>query len=271
MLDVMHARGGRARRSRPRRHRKVTSQLHFVIICICVTLYNLATIKLCLATQRFLQISPGCGTKVKSHISLNARGGQQNIYRSTPPPKISVDLADSSSCNLWSIEPTLKPGGDQELAIHKLTNKSRLPGRKHLLLEGTTGTGKSFTICSLAANLEHSVLWLVPNKQLVRQVVEQVSRYLPNVTTVAWMSKYDLYVPRRVRIGDAHVPGWTKGVCTINDEAVKDLQKCLDAIGKGQWSLLLPPRHCIFPWTVLEMPHRRSSISKGHARRFKLL
>ena len=61
-----------------------------------------------------------------------------------------------------------KPAGDQAQAIDKLTTGFK-NGKKEQILQGATGTGKTFTMANVIANLNKPTLVLSHNKTLVGQ------------------------------------------------------------------------------------------------------
>lgn len=126
-----------------------------------------------------------------------------------------------------------KPAGDQEQAITKLTagfNK----GYKEQILEGATGTGKTFTMANIIAQLNKPTLVISHNKTLVGQLYGEFKEFFPNNAVDYFVSYYDYYQP------EAYVPQsdtYIEKDSAINDEidqlrhqATSDLMERNDVI-----------------------------------------
>lgn len=91
------------------------------------------------------------------------------------------------------------PAGDQPTAIASLT-QGLVSGQKHQTLLGVTGSGKTFTMASVIANLNRPVLVLAHNKTLVAQLYQEFKTYFPENAVEYFVSYYDYYQP------EAYVP-----------------------------------------------------------------
>jgi len=91
------------------------------------------------------------------------------------------------------------PTGDQPQAIEALT-KGVLEGRKHQVLLGITGSGKTFTVANLIAKVGRPTLVMAPNKTLAAQLFGEFKRLFPNNSVEYFVSYYDYYQP------EAYVP-----------------------------------------------------------------
>ena len=87
-----------------------------------------------------------------------------------------------------------KPTGDQPEAIQQLTD-GVLHGDKAQVLLGVTGSGKTFTIANVIANVNKPTLILSHNKTLAAQLYEEMRAFFPNNAVEYYVSYYDYYQP----------------------------------------------------------------------------
>src|SRR5688572_7078011 len=92
-----------------------------------------------------------------------------------------------------------KPTGDQPQAIEALTNWVNA-GKRHNVLLGATGTGKTFTMANVIANTGKPTLVLSHNKTLAAQLYEEFKELFPNNAVSYFVSYYDYYQP------EAYIP-----------------------------------------------------------------
>lgn len=107
-----------------------------------------------------------------------------------------------------------KPAGDQEQAIDKLTDGFK-KGYKEQILEGATGTGKTFTMANIIAKLNKPTLVISHNKTLVGQLYGEFKEFFPKNAVEYFVSYYDYYQP------EAYVPQsdtYIEKDSAINDE-----------------------------------------------------
>ena len=107
-----------------------------------------------------------------------------------------------------------KPAGDQQQAIDKLTAGFE-KGYKEQILEGATGTGKTFTMANIIAKLNKPTLVISHNKTLVGQLYGEFKCFFPNNAVEYFVSYYDYYQP------EAYVPQsdtYIEKDSSINDE-----------------------------------------------------
>ena len=91
------------------------------------------------------------------------------------------------------------PAGDQPKAISALT-QGVLQGVKRQTLLGVTGSGKTFTIANVIANLNRPTLILSPNKVLAAQLYAEFKQFFPHNAVEYFISYYDYYQP------EAYIP-----------------------------------------------------------------
>ncbi len=92
-----------------------------------------------------------------------------------------------------------EPAGDQPQAIAKLVEGFRA-GKKHQCLLGVTGSGKTFTVANVAAQLNVPVLVMSHNKTLAAQLYEEFKELFPHDAVEYFVSYYDYYQP------EAYIP-----------------------------------------------------------------
>ena len=107
-----------------------------------------------------------------------------------------------------------EPNGDQPEAIEKLV-KGIKEGKKEQVLLGATGTGKTFTIANVIAQVNKPTLVLAHNKTLAGQLYAELKEFFPNNHVEYFVSYYDYYQP------EAYVPSsdtYIEKDASINDE-----------------------------------------------------
>lgn len=87
-----------------------------------------------------------------------------------------------------------KPTGDQPEAIKKLT-AGVLDGEKAQVLLGVTGSGKTFTVANVIANVNKPTLILSHNKTLAAQLYSEMKSFFPDNAVEYYVSYYDYYQP----------------------------------------------------------------------------
>ena len=91
------------------------------------------------------------------------------------------------------------PKGDQPQAIRKLAAGVRA-GSPHQVLLGVTGSGKTFTVANVIAQVNLPTLILAPNKTLAAQLFGEFQEFFPDNAVEYFVSYYDYYQP------EAYVP-----------------------------------------------------------------
>ncbi len=106
------------------------------------------------------------------------------------------------------------PRGDQPPAIAGLTRFVR-EGRRHVVLRGVTGSGKTYTIANLIASAGRPTLVISPNKTLAAQLFSEFKAFFPSNAVEYFVSYYDYYQP------EAYIPQsdtYIEKDALINDE-----------------------------------------------------
>jgi excinuclease ABC subunit B len=113
----------------------------------------------------------------------------------------------------FKIATEYKPKGDQPEAIAALT-ENILSGKKHQVLLGATGSGKTFTIANVIKNIEKPTLILSHNKTLAAQLYGEFKQLFPDNAVEFFISYYDYYQP------EAYIPG--KDIYIEKDADIND-------------------------------------------------
>lgn len=117
----------------------------------------------------------------------------------------------------FNLTTDFNPKGDQPKAISQLT-KGLDDGLSHQVLLGVTGSGKTFTIANVIANVNKPTLVLAPNKTLAAQLYAEFKELFPENRVEYFVSYYDYYQP------EAYIPTtdtYIEKDSSINDEIDK--------------------------------------------------
>ena len=115
---------------------------------------------------------------------------------------------------MFKIHSEYTPSGDQPQAIEKLV-KGLKENKKHQVLLGATGTGKTFTIANVIKEVNKPTLVLAHNKTLAGQLYGELKELFPENRVEYFVSYYDYYQP------EAYVPStdtYIEKDSSINDE-----------------------------------------------------
>ncbi|MGZ8753113.1 MAG: DEAD/DEAH box helicase family protein, partial [Acidimicrobiia bacterium] len=131
-----------------------------------------------------------------------------------------------------------EPAGDQPEAIAALSRGIQA-GEKFQTLLGITGSGKSFTIASVIAEVQRPTIVLAPNKSLAAQLASEFRELFPKNRVEYFVSYYDYYQP------EAYLPStdtYIEKDSSINDE--------IDRLRHSATSALLTRRDVIIVASV---------------------
>lgn len=134
------------------------------------------------------------------------------------------------------------PTGDQPDAIAKLTAgfEARM---KYQTLLGVTGSGKTFTMANVIANLNRPTLILSHNKTLAAQLCTEFREFFPENAVEYFVSYYDYYQP------EAYVPGkdmYIEKDALINDEIDKLRHSATSALFERRDVIIVSSVSCIY-------------------------
>ncbi len=135
-----------------------------------------------------------------------------------------------------------KPTGDQPEAISELTAGIKAGEHAQILL-GATGTGKTFTISNVIANVNKPTLVLAHNKTLAGQLYGEFKEFFPNNAVEYFVSYYDYYQP------EAYVPSsdtYIEKDSSINDEIDKLRHAATSALLERNDVIVVASVSCIF-------------------------
>ncbi len=96
--------------------------------------------------------------------------------------------------SLFNLTSNFLPRGDQPLAIKNLTD-GVLRGKKHQVLLGVTGSGKTFTVAHVVAGINRPTLVIAHNKTLAAQLYGEFKELFPENAVEFFVSYYDYYQP----------------------------------------------------------------------------
>ncbi|PMQ01134.1 MAG: excinuclease ABC subunit B [Dictyoglomus sp. NZ13-RE01] len=126
-----------------------------------------------------------------------------------------------------------KPCGDQPQAIEKLTEGVK-KGLKFQTLVGVTGSGKTFTMANVIANVQKPTLVIAPNKTLAAQLYSEFRDFFPYNAVEYFVSYYDYYQP------EAYIPQTDTYI-----EKDADINDRIDRLRHSATSALLSRRDVI--------------------------
>ena len=135
-----------------------------------------------------------------------------------------------------------KPTGDQPEAIAKLTEGFE-KGLKEQVLLGVTGSGKTFTMANIIANVNKPTLVLAHNKTLAAQLCSEFREFFPENAVEYFVSYYDYYQP------EAHVTGkdiYIEKDASVNSEIDKLRHSATSALFERRDVIIVASVSCIF-------------------------
>ena len=127
------------------------------------------------------------------------------------------------------------PTGDQPEAINELT-QGILRGDRAQVLLGVTGSGKTFTIANVIANINKPTLILSHNKTLAAQLYEEMRGFFPENAVEYYVSYYDYYQP------EAYLPQsdtYIEKDLAINDEIDRLRLSAVSALLSGRKDVVI--------------------------------
>ena len=153
-----------------------------------------------------------------------------------------------------------KPCGDQPQAIEKLV-KGINEGKKHQTLLGATGTGKTFTIANVIAQVNKPTLVLAHNKTLAGQLYSEFKELFPDNAVEYFVSYYDYYQP------EAYVPStdtYIEKDAKINDEIDELRHKATSCLLSRRDVIVVASVSCIYGiGEVEEYKNKMLTLNKG--------
>lgn len=135
-----------------------------------------------------------------------------------------------------------KPTGDQPQAIAELTDGVNRGFAEQTLL-GVTGSGKTFTMANVIANLNRPTLVLAHNKTLAAQLCSEFREFFPENAVEYFVSYYDYYQP------EAYIPStdtYIEKDSAINDEIDKLRHSATSALSERRDVIIVASVSCIY-------------------------
>ncbi|GBD06808.1 UvrABC system protein B [bacterium HR21] len=128
-----------------------------------------------------------------------------------------------------------EPAGDQPKAIAQLVDNLRR-GVKHQVLLGVTGSGKTFTISNVIAQVQKPTLVISPNKTLAAQLYGEFRQFFPHNAVEFFISYYDYYQP------EAYLPAtdtYIEKEVAINEEIDRLRLRATSALLEGRRDVIV--------------------------------
>ena len=142
------------------------------------------------------------------------------------------------SFKAFDLESRFKPSGDQPQAIAELV-RGLNSGKRHQVLMGVTGSGKTFTMANVIQAVQKPTLVLSHNKTLAAQLYSEFKEFFPRNAVHYFVSYYDYYQP------EAYIPQrdiYIEKDASINEE--------IDRLRLASTSALVSRRDCIIVASV---------------------
>ena len=128
-----------------------------------------------------------------------------------------------------------KPTGDQPEAIRQLTDGLERGDKAQVLL-GVTGSGKTFTIANVIANVNKPTLILSHNKTLAAQLYEEMKGFFPQNAVEYYVSYYDYYQPEAYL---PHTDTYIEKDLAINEEIDRLRLSAVSALMSGRKDVIV--------------------------------
>ena len=136
---------------------------------------------------------------------------------------------------MFTLESTYKPTGDQPQAIESLVAGVQAGADAQVLL-GVTGSGKTFTIANVIAQLNRPTLIMSHNKTLAAQLYSEMKTFFPNNAVEYFVSYYDYYQP------EAYIPSTDTYIdkdLSINEEIDRLRLSAVSALLSGRKDVII--------------------------------
>lgn len=140
------------------------------------------------------------------------------------------------------LQSKFKPTGDQPQAIAKLT-EGVLDGLRTQVLLGVTGSGKTFTMANVIANLNRPALVIAHNKTLAAQLCNEFREFFPQNRVEFFVSYYDYYQPEAYI---AQTDTYIEKDMSINDEIDKLRHSATCSLAERTDTIVVASVSCIY-------------------------
>lgn len=151
-------------------------------------------------------------------------------------------MSEQSNQGLFQLVSPYKPTGDQPEAIRKLVEGVNRGDKEQTLL-GVTGSGKTFTMANIIAQVQRPTLVLAHNKTLAAQLCSEFREFFPNSAVEYFVSYYDYYQPEAYI---AQTDTYIEKDSSINDEIDKLRHSATLALSERRDVIIVSSVSCIY-------------------------
>ncbi|MHB9093709.1 MAG: excinuclease ABC subunit UvrB [Eubacteriales bacterium] len=142
----------------------------------------------------------------------------------------------------FKLQSDYKPTGDQPKAIEQLVN-GITGGLKHQTLLGVTGSGKTFTMANVIAEVKKPTLVIAHNKTLAAQLCGEFKEFFPDNAVEYFVSYYDYYQPEAYI---AHSDTYIEKDAHVNEEIDKLRHSATAALFERRDVIIVASVSCIY-------------------------
>ena len=135
-----------------------------------------------------------------------------------------------------------QPTGDQPEAIKKLVEGCKM-GLEEQTLLGVTGSGKTFTMANIIAQVNRPTLVLAHNKTLAAQLCSEFREFFPNNAVEYFISYYDYYQPEAYI---AHTDTYIEKDCAVNEEIDRLRHSATSALFERRDVIVVSSVSCLY-------------------------
>jgi len=153
-----------------------------------------------------------------------------------------VDYLPDKRPQKFNLVSKFKPEGDQPKAIKALTEGIK-KNLNHQVLLGVTGSGKTFTIANVIANINRPALVIAHNKTLAAQLYGEFKSFFPDNAVEYFVSYYDYYQP------EAYLPStdtYIEKDAMINDDIDRLRHSATRAVLERNDTIIVASVSCIY-------------------------
>ena len=151
-------------------------------------------------------------------------------------------MSESNQQGTFQLVSSYKPTGDQPQAIAKLVEGIQRGDREQTLL-GVTGSGKTFTMANVIAQVQKPTLVLAHNKTLAAQLCSEFREFFPHNAVEYFVSYYDYYQPEAyIATTDTYI----EKDSAINDEIDKLRHSATSALSERRDVIIVASVSCIY-------------------------
>ena len=140
------------------------------------------------------------------------------------------------------LESPFKPTGDQPQAIEELVEGLK-EGKKEQVLQGATGTGKTFTMANVIAEVNRPTLVFSHNKTLAGQLYSEFKELFPHNRVEYFVSNFDYYQP------EAYLPKkdmYIEKTASVNDELDMLREAAVNSVLERRDTIIVASVACIY-------------------------